>query len=141
MHLSSIVRNAMLNTLEATFGTAPVLRIRTGPRPAAITDSSTGTIVVSIPLPSDWLGDAIAGQKMKQGDWSAAATAASTSANPVGHYEIVSTDGTVVMERGVILATADANASTADMQLQNLIIAVGQTVTITSKVYTAGGTS
>jgi hypothetical protein len=136
MQLATIVRNAMLNALETTFGVSPILKIRSGAKPPYITDASTGTVLATMQLPVDWLADAASGQKAKQGTWE---DTAADAAGTAGHYEITASDGVTVMERGSILASTDANAATADMQIQNTSIAAGQTVTVATKTYTAGG--
>ena len=125
---SVAVRNAMLDAIETATGTAPKLRILTGAQPANCAAAQTGTLLVEITLPSDWLAAASSGTKDKLGTWSATATGTGTAA----HYRIVDTAGTTCHEQGNI------STSGADINLDSTTINTGQTVTISTKTITAG---
>jgi hypothetical protein len=127
MQFSTRVKNARLNIIEATMGVGPTLKIRTGAKPASIDSASTGTVLASMLLPNDWMLDAAAGQKVKNGTWQDLAADADGVA---GHYEIVAADG-VVDERGSI---TQINGQ-GDMEIQSVNVVTGQTITVAEKTY------
>lgn len=111
MQFSVAARNAALNGIETTIGTAPKLRMFTGTRPANCAASSTGTMIVEMSLPSDWLEPAADGVILKKGTWSGTAVAAGV----VGYYRILDTSGTTCHEQGSVsqAVTIATSASTA----------------------------
>ena len=131
MKLSTTVRNAMLDAIETAVGASAIIKIRTGAAPAAIGDASTGTVLSTINLPSDYLAAAASGVKSKIGTWEDASADATGTA---GHFELCASDGTTVHARGDITNTAGAGP----MKLNNLSIASGQPVTVVSFALTAG---
>lgn len=116
IQLSTAARNAMLEAIEAAAngqtisagsgsggsvtGTAaaPKLRIRTGTPPANCAATRTGTVLVEITLPGNWMADAASGAKSLAGTWQANATGSGTA----GHYEIVDNAGTTCHEQGTV---------------------------------------
>lgn len=48
---SVAVRNAGLDSIEATIGTSPILTIRTGAPPANCAAANSGTVLATITLP------------------------------------------------------------------------------------------
>lgn len=127
--LAAAVRDAGLDAYEATIGTSPHLKIRTGAAPANVATADSGTVLVDIALPSDWMAASSGGVKAKAGTWSAAAAAAGTAA----HYRIY-TSGGVAQVQGDVTLTGGGGAMTLD----NTNIGVGQVVTVTSYQWTAG---
>lgn len=125
LHYSAGVRNAQLDAKETTIGTAPLLQIWTGSAPANCAAASTGTKLVEMTLPSDWLANASAGAKAKSGSWSGTAVAGGTG----GYYRIMDSAGTTCHEQGDI---------GTEMTLDNTSIASGQVVTVTAYSTTAG---
>ena len=126
---SVTVRNAMLDAIETAVGTTPVLKIRTGAAPATCATADSGTVLVSITLPSDWMAAASAGSKSMSGTWSGTAAAAGTAA----HYRLYASDGTTCHEQGTVTATGGGG----DLTLDNTSIASGQTVSVTTFTRTA----
>ena len=126
---SVTVRNAMLDAIETAVGTAPVLKIRTGAAPATCATADSGTVLVSITLPSDWMAAASAGSKSMSGTWSGTAAAAGAAA----HYRLYASDGTTCHEQGTVTATGGGG----DLTLDNTSIANGQTVSVTTFTRTA----
>lgn len=63
LQFSPGVRNARLDAIETTTGTAPKLRIYTGTPPSDCTQAATGTLLATLVLPSDWMAAASAGSK------------------------------------------------------------------------------
>lgn len=129
MLFSDGVRNARLDALETAIGTAPILRILTGSAPAATTDASTGTLLVEMVLPSDWMAAASGGAKAKLGTWEDA------SANGDGvatYFRIFDSGDTTCHIQGSV------GQGSGELQLDNTNIATGQQVTITAFTLTDG---
>lgn len=61
IQFSTGVRNARLDAIETTIGTAPVMRILSGSMPANCAAAETGTIIAELTLPSDWMAAASGG--------------------------------------------------------------------------------
>jgi hypothetical protein len=121
-------RNASLDAHETAVGTSPLLRIYTGAQPADCAAAASGTLLVEMALPSDWLANASSGSKAKAGTWSGIGIAEGVA----GHYRITNTAGDTAHEQG------SCGIGTGDMQLDNTNIATGQTVTVTAYSITAG---
>lgn len=91
-------RNGMLDSLETTMGVSAKLLLRTGAQPASGAAASSGTILATIALPSDYMSNAAAGSKALLGTWSGTVA----TAGLVGHFEMTATDGTTQCIRGVV---------------------------------------
>lgn len=129
---STGARNASLDAIETAIGTSAILRIRSGSVPANCGTADSGTVLATMNLPSDWMAAASGGSKGLSGTWQdASADAAGTAA----HFRIYDSTGTTCHIQGTVTATAGGG----DMTLDNVSIASGQTVTITSFTITAGG--
>lgn len=124
------VRNAMLDAWETQIGASPTLKIRTGARPTAITDSSSGTVLSTVALPSDFMAAASSGVKDMSGTWQDNSADGSGTAE---HFEIVDSGGTVRV-RGTVTATGGGG----DLTVNNVVFASGQTFSITQFRLTAG---
>lgn len=124
VQLSTSVRNARLDTIESTIGTAAKLRIFSGTMPANCAAADTGTKLLELSLPSDWLAAASAGSKALLGTWSGTGLAAGTA----GYFRIYDTAFAGCGIQGTITATGGGG----DMTLDNVSIASGQTVTVNS---------
>jgi hypothetical protein len=123
--LSTGVRNARLDAIETTVGTAPILTIRSGAAPADCATANSGTVLATLTLPSDWLAAAASGAKAKSGTWQ------DTSADATGtaaHWRVHDSGGTTCHMQGTVTATGGGG----DLTLDNTSIASGQSVTITS---------
>lgn len=121
IQLSVAVRNAMLDAIEVTVGTAARLKGRTGAQPANCAAADTGTVVFDMTLPSDWMNAASAGSKTKLGTWQ---DASADSSNTPAHYRLYESTGATCHEQGSI------GQGTGDLSLDNTTIIAGQTVTI-----------
>lgn len=131
IQLSVAVRNARLDAIETTVGTAAVLKIKTGAQPATCATADAGTVLASLTLPSDWMSAASAGAKAKLGTWQdTSADAAGTAA----HWRLYASDGTTCHAQGTTTATGGGG----DLTLDNAILAAGQIVTITGWTWTDG---
>ena len=128
VQLSTAVRNAQLDSVESTTGTLALLRILTGAQPADCATAESGTELIEIALPSDWMAAASGGTKAEAGTWSGTATGDGTA----GYFRILDTAGTTCHMQGSVSTTG------ADMNLDNTSILTGQTVTISGFTLTGG---
>ena len=131
LQYSVAVRNAQLDALETTVGTAPILEIRSGSPPADCATADSGTLLASMTLPSDWMAAASSGSKAKSGTWTDASANATGTA---GHWRIKDSGGTTCHAQGTVTATGGGG----DLTLDNTSIASGQAVTISTFAITAG---
>lgn len=134
LQYSDSVRNAQLDAVESTIGTAAVLKIYdlTAGAPANCAAAITGTVLATITLPSDWMNAASSGSKTKLGTWQ------DTSADNAGtadFFRLFASDGTTCHAQGTITSTA---TGTGDMLLDNPVIASAQSVTISTFTLSAG---
>lgn len=131
LQYSVAVRNAKLDAVESTTGTAALLRIRTGAPPAACVTADSGTVVATVNLPSDWMNAASAGTKTLLGTWQ---DASADAAGTAGHFRIYDTAGTTCHIQGTVTATGGGG----DMTVDNAVFAAGQSFTVTTFTLTAG---
>lgn len=99
LQFSTAARNALLDSIETTIGTAPVLRLRTGAPPANCAASRTGTVLATATLPSDWMAAASGGVKALSGTWEDASADASGRA---AHFEIMDSGLTTCHMQGIV---------------------------------------
>jgi hypothetical protein len=131
LQLSTAVRNARLDAIETTIGTAPILEIRTGAPPANCAAADSGSVLATLTLPSDWMAAASSGSKAKSGTWQdSSADAAGTAA----HFRIKDSGGSTCHLQGTVTATGGGG----DMTVDNAVFAAGQNFTITSFTLTDG---
>ncbi|MGD9726056.1 MAG: hypothetical protein AB7L09_21225 [Nitrospira sp.] len=131
LQLSTTVRNAQLDALETAIGASAVLKIRTGAAPANCGTADSGTVLATLPLPSDYMAAASSGSKAKAGTWE------DTSADATGtaaHWRLYASDGTTCHAQGTVTATG----SGGDMTVDNTSFASGQAFTVTTFTLTAG---
>lgn len=124
------VRNAKLDSIETTIGASPVLTIWSGAAPANCATANSGTKLVSISLPSDWMAAASNGSKAKSGTWE---DTSADDTGDAGHFRIHDSGGNCHIQ-GTVTGTGGGG----DMQVDNISIASGQQVTITSFVINSG---
>lgn len=131
IQLSTSARNAALDALETAIGTAPTLKIWSGTIPAsAAAADGAGAVLATMALPSDWLAPASGGSKGLSGTWQ---DLAADSTGTAAHYRIY--QGATCHWQGSVTATGGGG----DMTLDNVSIASGQTITVTSFNITASG--
>lgn len=131
IQLSDAARNASLDSIETTAGTAVVMRLLTGAVPANCAAAETGTIVGTLPLPTDWMAVASGGAKAKLGTWQ---DVAADNAGTVSYFRIYNSGITVCHIQGTVTITSGGG----DMELDNNVVTLGQTITITSFTLTDG---
>jgi hypothetical protein len=131
LQLSVSVRNARLDAIETTIGTAPVMTIRSGAAPADCATANSGTVLATLTLPSDWLAAASSGSKAKSGTWTdASADATGTAA----HFRIHDSGATTCHMQGTVTATGGGG----DLTVDNVSFAATQAFTVTSFTLTDG---
>lgn len=129
---STTVRNARLDAIETTIGTAPLLRIYSGTKPTDCATALSGnTLLAEITLPSDWLGAASSGSKSKSGTWTDSAADATGTAS---FYRVYDSGGTTCHEQGTVTVTGGGG----DLTVDNTSFATGQSFTISTWSYTEG---
>lgn len=128
---SVTVGNAQLDAIETAVGTAPILRIYTGAQPTDCAAAASGTLLIEMTLPSDWMAAASERSKAKSGTWQDASANASGT---IGHYRIYASDGTTCHLQG----SAGGPSSGADIEFDATIVTAGQSVTITTYTWTGG---
>jgi hypothetical protein len=130
VQLSTTARNARLDQIETTLSTAPLLRIFTGAQPANCAAADSGTKLVEMTLPSDWMNAASSGSKTLLGSWSSTGITPGTAA----HFRIKDSTGTTCHIQGSVTLTG----SGGDMTLDNTNIATSQVVTVNTFTLTDG---
>lgn len=133
MQLSTGVRNAMLDSIETTVGTAPILRLYNGSVPANCAASESGTLLAEGTLPSDWANAASGGTKTKNGTYTLTGQSGAGTGTVATHYRLYASDGTTCHEQGTITATSGGG----DMEMDNTSVANAQTVSVTTFTHVA----
>lgn len=131
MQYSTAVRNARLDVVETTIGASPILRVRTGAVPANCAAADTGTVLATVNLPADWMGDATNGVKSLQGTWE---DTSADNTGVAGHFRIYASDGVTCHVQGNVTLTGGGG----DMTVDNTSFATGQNFVVTSFTITAG---
>lgn len=134
IQLSVRVRNAMLESMETTIGTAAHIQIWAGTKPADCATTAVGqTKLVDFTLASDWATNAASGSKAFAAITGTAAVATGTAA----FYRLTDSTDTSLScdEQGTITATGGGG----DMTIDNTSINTGQTVNITGWSWTEPG--
>ena len=128
VQLSVAVRNARLDQIETTTGTAPTLTMRTGSPPANCAAARSGTVLATIALPTDWLAAAASGAKgITGGPWTDASADASGT---FGHFSI--DQGATCHIQGT------AGIAGTDMIVDSAVITILQSFSITAFTLTDG---
>lgn len=126
---SIAVRNARLDAIETTIGTSARLRLYTGSPPADCATAASGSLLATLVLPSDWMSAASSGSKALLGSW----TGTGSAAGSAGYFRILDSSVTNTGLQGTVTATGGGG----DLQLDNIVIANGQAITISSLTITA----
>jgi hypothetical protein len=128
IQLKAECRNARLDAIETYGSTSCALRIYTGAQPADCITANSGTLLVDINLPADWMQAAAAGSKAKgAGAWSAAASGGA-AATP-GHFRIYNSQAT--KDQTTCFIQGSCAIGSGDINFDGTITS-GQTVTISA---------
>lgn len=133
LQASTALRNAWLDAIETEAGTAAILELRTGAQPSNCAAASTGDLVASFTLDSDWASDASSGSKAFTGLPKSDTSADNANDGSDMHFRLFKSDGTTCVLQGSV------KASGGDLTLDNLTITAGQEVDFTSCTITAPG--
>ena len=127
LQYSDSVRNAQLDAVESTIGTAAVLKLYdlTAGAPADCAAAITGTVLATITLPSDWMNAASSGSKTKLGTWQDSSADAAGTAD---FFRLFASDGTTCHAQGTVTATGGGG----DMTVDNTSFAATQAFTVTA---------
>ncbi len=126
MQYSVTVNNARLDAVETAISTAPTLKLYSGSAPANCAAADTGTLLVSMTLPSDWMAAANAASKAMAGSWSGTASGGA-GATPT-HFRLF--QGATCHLQGT------AGIGSGECQVNGTITS-GQTVSVSSFVINA----
>jgi hypothetical protein len=129
---STLVRNALLDAIETQIGASAVLKIRTGAPPADCATGDSGTVLATLSLDADWMNAAGSGQKTFKGTWT---DASADNPGTAAHFRLYASDGTTCGMQGTVTATGGGG----DMTLDNVVLAAGQSFSITAFTLTAPG--
>lgn len=132
LQLSTSVRNAMLDAIETTTGTAAILEIRSGSVPANCAAADAGSVLISYTLASDWAAAASSGSKALN---NLPLTGTASATGTAAHFRLKSSGGSTCHAQGTITATGGGG----DLTVDNTSITSGQTVNVTSCSFTQGG--
>jgi hypothetical protein len=127
--LSVAVRNARLDAIETVIGVDAVLKLFAGAQPANCAAADAGAALAVLNLPTDYMLAAAAGSKAKDGTWQ---DLSADSAGTAGHFRLYATGGTVCGLQGSVTVSGGGG----DLQLDNPVLAAGQTVTVTAFTWT-----
>jgi hypothetical protein len=129
LQYSVTLRNNRLDQVEATIAAAPVMELRSGTPPANCAAASTGTVLCTLTLPSDWMAAASGGTKAKLGTWQ---DLNADAAGTFGHFRIWDSTITTCHMQGTV------GISAADMIVDSATVSLGQAFLVTSFTLTAG---
>ena len=122
LQYSVAANNAQLDAVETATGASAKLRLYTGAAPANCAAAATGTLLIEIALPSDWMNAASGTTKTKLGTWTGTASAAGTA----GYFRVVDNAGTTTHIQGT------CGIGSGDLALTNTNLQVGQSIVIDS---------
>lgn len=128
-------RNARGDAIESTNGTSCSLEIRSGSPPANCAAASSGTILATINLPSDWMAAASSGSKGINGTWQ---DLSADNTGTAGHFRVYNSqstkDGTTCFMQGTVTATGGGG----DMEVSSTSFTLGASFTVSSFTLTEG---
>lgn len=130
IQLSTAIRDAQNDVIETEIGINPFLDVREGAQPANCAAADTGVELEHMTLPSDWLNASSSGVKSKLGTWTGTVDADGTA----GHFRIKEGSDTTCHMQGSITAVGGGG----DMEIDNVILVTGQSITVDTFVITAG---
>lgn len=123
---STTLRNAQLDTIESHIGTSPKLRVYSGAAPADCATAASGTLLLEITLPSDWMAAAASGSKVKSGTWSGTGAAGASTGTNASYWRMYDSAGTTCHVQGTVTVTGGGGDMTLDntSMSQNQVVAV-----------------
>lgn len=131
IQLSTSVRNARLDAVETTVGASAILKIFSGSAPANCAAADSGTVLATLNLPSDWMNNASAGSKTKNGTWQ---DLSADNTGTAGHFRVYDSGGSTCHIQGTVTASGGGG----DMIVSTTSFVSGGTVTINTFTLTDG---
>ena len=123
--------DAALNAAAGDQFDSGVLEFRTGAQPTLANDAPTGTVVASLTLPADAFGAAAAKVAAKAGTWQDASADAAGTVGWARLRESGDGGGSSTTDRRLDFAVTNTGGG-GEITLQNVIITLGQQVTMTT---------
>lgn len=127
---SDSLRSARGDVISSHIGASPIIRMYTGSEPAKDA-AATGTLVSEMNLPATWLSASVDGVTSKSGTWE---DPEANAAGTLGYFRILDSTGTTTHIQGNITATGGGGVMTVD----NVVVEVGQKITVTGFSVTEG---
>lgn len=130
--IPTTVRDAVTNLVTARFdagAAAATIEVRTGAQPASANDAATGTLLVTWTLADPSWGASATGAAAL--DATPVITALGVAAGTAGWFRALDSNGNTVLD-----GSAGAVGSGAQLELDNPVIAIGQTVNLTAGTLT-----
>jgi hypothetical protein len=131
VRLNDNLANDLLDGIDAVFNSG-VLEIRSGSQPSSANDAATGTLLATETVPADAFAAAASRSKGKNGTWQTTGEAGAGAGTNAGWFRLKNSGDTRRID-GSVTATGGGG----QMELDNISIASGQTVTITAFNLTA----
>ncbi|MDT8442596.1 MAG: hypothetical protein RQ723_13225 [Desulfuromonadales bacterium] len=128
--LKNQILDGILNSAAGTDFDAGVLELRTGAAPGPDL-AAAGTLVAEVAVPVDGFAAAASGSAAKAGTWQ---DTAANAAGTVAHFRLRASGdvgGASTTERR-IEGSVTGTGGGGDIELQNTVVEVGQTITATS---------
>lgn len=127
------IRNGRLDSIETVGGASCALRVYTGAQPSDVTQANSGTLLVTMNLPANWMADAASGSKALAGVWSGSASGG--SASTPGHFRIYNSQAT--MDGTTCIVQGSCGIGSGDISFDGTITS-GQTVSVSAFDLTDG---
>ncbi len=116
MDISTELQNQIVSSFETVMANSSSFKIFTGSKPANTTIANTGTLLVSLALPNDWIADPVEGEVEKNDNWETSVMLASGTAGYFRFYD----SSNVCHWQGSI----SDEAGSGDMKLSNILFEV-----------------
>lgn len=122
--------NTRLDAVETAAGTAPLLKMLSGAMPANPGTADSGSTMVKMSLPADWMTAATAGTKSKTGTWQASAVGTGSA----GYFRITDSAQAACIVQGLI----SQSTASGEMIVDSTAVTTGQVVTVNTFTLTGG---
>lgn len=126
LQYSVTLRDTQLDQIEVVTGVSAKFRMYSGAPPASCAAAPTGTLLIEMALPSDWMAAASGGSKAKTGTWSGVGTVGAGTGTAAGHFRIVDSTGATASVQGTVTITGGGG----DITIDNTSIAENQVVAV-----------
>jgi hypothetical protein len=128
------IRDAVVTAWKTELSTSFYIRIYTGSQPANVGTAASGTLLVEFQTDATPIGTASSGA-ISLNDLPLSVAAVAGAPSNAGYYRLYLSNGTTCKEQGSVTATGGGG----DMTIDNISIALGQTVQVTAYTKTAPG--